>query len=212
VILAMTPLIGSAVRRWTPRADDLLRPALIHFALTVPFALIHIGAVWVLRQLAYALAQTHYDFFENGVALRLLYEWRKDVLVYAVIALVYWLFDRFAAQTGAPENADTRIEVRDGASTLYLAPAEVLMVEAAGNYVEFHTAGRTHLVRGTLAAWEAKLGARGFVRVHRARLINRAHVAATRPTPAGDVDITLDDGRIVGGSRRYREALSAATA
>jgi hypothetical protein len=210
VILAMTPLIGRAVRRWTPRSDDLLRPALIHFALTVPFALAHISAVWVLRNAAYALAHDRYDFFHNGVALRILYEWRKDVLIYALIALIYWLFDRFAERDKAP--SDARIEVRDGASTFYLAPADILLVEAAGNYVELHTAARTHLVRGTLASWEAKLAARGFARVHRARLINRAHVAATKPTPAGDIDITLDDGRTVGGSRRYREALAFATA
>jgi DNA-binding LytR/AlgR family response regulator len=47
------------------------------------------------------------------------------------------------------------------------------------------------------------------VRVHRSRLINRAHIAAIKPTPSGDVDITLSDGRTVTGSRRYRAALEA---
>ncbi|MBC7769500.1 MAG: LytTR family transcriptional regulator, partial [Phycisphaerales bacterium] len=55
-----------------------------------------------------------------------------------------------------------------------------------------------------------RLAARGFVRVHRSRLVNRARIGAIKPTPSGDVEITLDDGRILAGSRRYRAALEAA--
>jgi DNA-binding LytR/AlgR family response regulator len=93
---------------------------------------------------------------------------------------------------------------------VFLPPADILFVEAAGNYIEFHTATRTHLVRGTLSAWEARLAERGFARVHRSRLVNRARIRALKPTPSGDVEITLDDGRTVLGSRRYRAALAEA--
>jgi DNA-binding LytR/AlgR family response regulator len=48
--------------------------------------------------------------------------------------------------------------------------------------------------------------------VHRSRVVNRAKIAALKPTPSGDVEITLDDGRTMLGSRRYRSALEAATA
>ena len=64
-------------------------------------------------------------------------------------------------------------------------------------------------MRCTLATWEAKLAARGFVRAHRSRIVNRAHIGALKPTPAGDVEITLDNGAVVSGSRRYREGLEA---
>ena len=87
-----------------------------------------------------------------------------------------------------------------------------LFVEAAGNYVTFHTAARSYLVRGTLAAWDGRLAARGFVRVHRSHLVNRAHIASFKPTASGDLEITLDSGRTLAGSRRYREALEAARA
>lgn len=87
----------------------------------------------------------------------------------------------------------------------------MLWVEAAGNYIEFHTGQRSHLVRGTLAAWEARLAAKGFVRVHRSRLVNRTRISAIRPTPSGDVEITLDDSRSIAGSRRYRDALEGGT-
>jgi DNA-binding LytR/AlgR family response regulator len=64
------------------------------------------------------------------------------------------------------------------------------------------------LVRGTLASWEARLLARGFVRVHRSRLVNKTQIAALKPTPSGDIEITLANGRTVLGSRRYRAVLA----
>lgn len=210
VILAVTPLIGWAVRRWTPTRDDLLRPGLIHLGLTVPFAATHVAAIYVMRTAIYAAVGVHYGFFDDGVGIVLFYEWRKDVLSYAAIAATYWIFQYIAArrEAVAPASADARIELRDGAAAVFLAPAEISHVEAAGNYVEFHTETKTHLVRGTLAAWEGKLTANGFVRVHRSRLVNRARIVGLKPTPSGDVEITLSDGKVVAGSRRYRAALA----
>ncbi len=210
-IVSLAPLIGMAMLRWPPGAD-LVRFGLIHFALTVPFSLAHVLAIWLSREAAYWAVGAHYGFFHDGVAITLLYEWRKDVLSYAVIALVYWIFQRQAERPPPAQPGEDRIEIRDGASAVFLAPGDLLWVEAAGNYVEFHTGVRSHLVRGTLAAWEARLTAKGFVRVHRSRLVNRARIASIKPTPSGDVEITLSDGRTLVGSRRYRDALESAPA
>jgi hypothetical protein len=208
VIVAMAPFIGQAVRRWTPRRDNLPQTLLIHLALTFPFAALHVLAIWVSREFAYWAVGGRYGFFDDGVAITLLYEWRKDVLVYAAIAAVYWVFAYLADQKEqSATSPDSRIEIRDGATAVFLAPGDILFVEAAGNYVEFHTPTRTHLVRGTLASWEAQLTARGFARVHRSRLVNRSHIAQIKPTPSGDIELTLDDGCVLAGSRRYRAAL-----
>lgn len=209
VIIGLAPLIGRAVRRRPPRGDSLATFGLIHFGLTLPFSLAHILAVFVMRETAYWAVGARYGFFDDGVAITLVYEWRKDVLVYAAIAATYYWFQRQAERQQPEQAGDDRIEIRDGGTAVFLAPRDILWVEAAGNYVEFHTAARAHLVRGTLAAWEAQLTARGFVRVHRSRLVNRAHIGAFKPTPSGDLDITLTDGRTLAGSRRYRAALQA---
>jgi len=212
VIVAMAPLIGMAVRRWTPTQDNWIRPGLIHFGLTLPFAAVHIVCIWLMREAIYWIGRGHYGFFDDGVAMVAFYEWRKDVLTYAVIASTYWIFDYVAERrkAAAKAPADERIEVRDGGAAVFLAPGDITHVEAAGNYVEFHTAAKTHLVRGTLASWEARLLARGFVRVHRSRLVNRTKIAALKPTPSGDLEITLSDGQTVVGSRRYRATLASA--
>lgn len=211
-IVSLAPLIGLAIRRWPPREDTVLRTGLIHFALTIPFSALHVASIFILRESAYWAVGAHYGFFEDdGVLGTFIYEWRKDVLIYAAIASVYWWYQRRAEQPPVAQSGDNRIEIRDGATAIFLAPADILLLEAAGNYVEFHTAGRTHLVRGTLAAWEARLADRGFVRIHRARIVNRARISAIKPTPSGDVEITLDDGRALTGSRRYRAALETPT-
>lgn len=213
VIVSLAPLVGLATRRWPPREDNLLRFGLTHFALTIPFSAAHVIAIFALRESAYWAVGAYYGFFdEDGVLGTFIYEWRKDILTYAAIASLYAWYQHRAERPPAPSPEDERIEIRDGASAVFLTPADVLVLEAAGNYVEFHTAARAYLVRGTLAAWEAQLAERGFVRVHRARIVNRSRIRAVKPTASGDVEITLDDERVVAGSRRYRDALEASAA
>lgn len=214
-IMALLPLVNAAMHRVPPKRDRLARFVLIHAALTVPFSLLHVAGMVTVRHIAYWLWGEPYDFLGDSPALTLIYEWRKDALTYSILASVFWYYQRQQARRAPlpPEQpGDNRIEIRDGGAAVFLAPADILFVEAAGNYVEFHTSARKHLVRGTLAAWEARLTARGFVRVHRSRLVNRARIAAIKPTPSGDVEITLDDGRAFAGSRRYRSALESAAA
>jgi uncharacterized membrane protein YhaH (DUF805 family) len=212
LVVALAPFIGMAVRRWPPRRENWPRSLLTHAALTVPFSVLHVAGMVAIRKVGYALAGSFYDFSHGALGRELFYEWRKDVLIYALLAATYYVFQRHAENQAAKPAGDQRIEVRDGGAAVFLAPADILVVEAAGNYVEFHTPARTHLVRGTLASWESRLTQRGFVRVHRSRLVNRSRIAAIKPTPAGDIDIVLDDGRNVAGSRRYRANLEAASA
>lgn len=207
VLVLLAPLVGRAVRRWPLEGSGLWTSLAIHIGLTLPFALIHIFGLWAIRQGTYALIGGIYDFFSDGFWLTLLYEWRKDVITYAIFVAVfsaaYWLERRRAPEAPPPE----KIEVREGSRTLFLAPADILFLEAAGNYVEIHTATGTHLIRGTLAAWQQKLAALGFVRVHRSRLVNKAHVAAIEANGSGDFELTLTGGQKLAASRRFRAGL-----
>lgn len=210
ILVLLAPLVGMAVRRWPLEGAGIWTSLAVHIALTVPFALAHIAGLWLVRQGVYAVLGGDYDFFGSGFGLTLLYEWRKDVITYAIFLSVFtaaaWLERRRASadKTLPPE----RIEVREGGRTLFLAPGDILFLEAAGNYVELHTPTGKHLIRDTLAAWEQKLGGLGFVRIHRSRLVNKAHVAALEATRSGDFEVTLSGGRKVTGSRRFRANLS----
>lgn len=207
ILVLLAPLVGKAVRRWPLEGSGVWANLAIHIGLTLPFALSHVLGIWLMRQGVYALTGGDYDFFGNGVGLTVLYEWRKDVITYAIFVAVFsaahWLERRRAPEAPPPE----KIEVREGSRTLFLAPADILFLEAAGNYVEIHTATGTHLIRGTLAAWQQKLAALGFVRVHRSRLVNKAHITNIESNGSGDFELTLTGGHKLAASRRFRAAL-----
>lgn len=212
ILVLLAPLVGWAVRRWPLDGPGLWSALAIHAGLTVPFSLTHIAGLYSVRRAVYAALGESYDFFGSGVWLTILYEWRKDVISYtvflAVFAAAMWLEKRRDAASRTASAPAERIEVRDGGKTLFVAPADILYLEAAGNYVEIHTAAAAHLVRGTLAAWENRLAAHGFARIHRSRLVNRVHVAALAPTGSGDFEVTLTSGRTLQGSRRFRARLA----
>lgn len=209
-LIALAPAIGWVIARWPYPPKSWPRFIAAHVAAATLFAAAHVALMVALRKLAYALAGSVYEFSHGQLALNFFYEWRKDLLSYVAVAFCFWWFADQRARRAALPAASDRLEIKDGARAIFLEPAEIFWIEAAGNYVELHAAAATHLARGTLAAFEARLAPRGFVRVHRSRLVNRARIRAAKPTPSGDLELTLDDGRTILASRRYRANLAAA--
>jgi hypothetical protein len=207
MLLLLSPLVWRAMQRWPP-APPWWKAALVHLAATIPFSLLHVGAMGLLRLAAYAAAGQSYAMFDAGVLPTLVYEWRKDLLSYLLIAGLCWVFARARRIDVMP--AAPAIQIRVDGRTLHLLPTDIRLVEAAGNYVEFDAFGRRHLSRMTLASAEALLGP-AFVRVHRSRLVNRSLIRAEHPQPSGDVVLELADGSRVTASRRFRDRLPSAS-
>lgn len=88
-----------------------------------------------------------------------------------------------------------------------LAPAEIDWARAAGNYVELHGHFGSILDRRTLAALADELAPHGFVRIHRSRIVRTAAIRSLESKPSGDFDVTVGNGEVVGGSRRFRSNL-----
>jgi DNA-binding LytR/AlgR family response regulator len=181
----------------------------LHLALTVPVSLGHVGIMTVLRHLVYAAQGLVYQL-RTAVPDDLLYEYRKDVPDYLLIAATLVILERLLRPSPAESftpATPAKIEVRDGSRTTWLAPADVLWAEAAGNYVELHTTTGNLLHRTSLTALERELAPHGFARIHRSRLVRREAVRAVETNASGDFDATLANGARVSGSRRYRSAL-----
>lgn len=222
MVVALAPFIGWMMWKVPPSSDlsarGWLKAAGLHLGAACLFSAAHVAGMVAIRKLGYASAGESYSFaYQGDLVLPAFYEWRKDVLTYAAIAVGYWAWGFWMAQragqavVAAPAPVgDPRIEIRDGARVALVDPADIAWLEAAGNYVEIHVGEATHLARGTLASFEEKLAGRGFVRVHRSRLVNRAKVASWKPTPSGDLEIVLDNGRTLAGSRRFRAGLETA--
>jgi DNA-binding LytR/AlgR family response regulator len=203
VLLVLAPMV-MAFTRWV---EPLQRPwAMVisaHLAATVVFSLIHVTAMGALR--AFIFDQLG-DFYAALHPLEnFLYEFRKDALVYAGMVGLYVQWRRMASTAEAAPAPDT-LEVRDGARRRFVAVADILWIEAAGNYVELHTATQAILHRAPLSELERQLGP-AFVRVHRSRLVQRVAVSLAESRSTGDYVVRLTDGREVAGSRRYRRPL-----
>ncbi|MEA2914348.1 MAG: hypothetical protein QOJ15_6429 [Bradyrhizobium sp.] len=215
-IILVAPVLFVAVRRMRHVSGWPLRIGLAVAAIIV-FSGLHIAGMVGLRKLAMFLVGGTYDF--RFSAATLMYEFRKDVITCLLIGGALWLIDsrREAQQarsvvTTAPADppAPHLVWLRDGSTRIRIEPGDILWISSAGNYVEYILAGgRNHLVRGTLAAEEARLTKFSIVRVHRTRLVNLSRVTGLKPGPNGDFELTLDSGQVIAGSRRYRRAVSS---
>lgn len=206
-LVALTPALMAVVRRVRPFAASWPKALVIHGLAAVAFSVVHVAAMGLLRWAAYRLIGGHYPAL--GPLQDFPYELRKDLFTYVALAGVYtgWLriMGPAVAQAAPPERA--AIEVRDGARRHFVPLSEVAWIEAAGNYVELHR-GRTPILhRAPLSQMERELGARGFVRIHRSRLVRRDAVVEVESKPSGDYVVRLADGRELAGSRRYRRPL-----
>lgn len=96
-----------------------------------------------------------------------------------------------------------RIVVRDGERVFFVATNDVLHFSAEGNYVRIHTAGASHLIRGTLADLESRLDPTAFARIHRSGIVRIDAIRELRPQFHGDYAVVLMNGETLRLSRRY---------
>ena len=116
------------------------------------------------------------------------------------------LVDRFAHGRLAADTPE-RILVRTNGRVHVLDPREIDWVEAAGDYVTMHAAGKSHLVRDSLRNIETRLATHGFIRIHRSTLVKLGCIRELVATDSGDHDVVLHDGTVLRLSRSYKDAL-----
>ncbi len=96
-------------------------------------------------------------------------------------------------QQAKPEYL-SRVVVRDRNKVRFVKTAEIDWIEASGNYVVLHAGKENHVVRETLAAFEAQLSPREFVRVSRSAIVNLDRVEHFEPTFNNEHVIVLSNG------------------
>ncbi|MGB3627438.1 MAG: LytTR family DNA-binding domain-containing protein [Henriciella sp.] len=213
VVFVMTPFITFLLSRFPLSAWRRTLP--VHLAGILVWSLIHILAMVTLRKLlSPVFIGVPYDF---GLAdpSTWLYEFRKDILTYALIAAIFSI-NRLAEQRGLEAAAARReaserhrLTLKSGGRTYFVDADEVVRARAASNYVEVVTPGRTYLARTTLSELEKLLEAADgrHIRVHRSHIVHRDHIRTISPTGDGNVTIELDTGETVPGSRGFRDRL-----
>ncbi|WP_434426415.1 LytR/AlgR family response regulator transcription factor [Nannocystis pusilla] len=105
-----------------------------------------------------------------------------------------------------------RLPVRDGAKIRLMRVDEIEYLEADANYVKIHAAGRTFVVRDTLAGLEARLDARRFLRIDRSLLVRIDAIEEIEPGLQGDLLLVLRGGARLISGRSYRQKIREALA
>ncbi|HEY0966575.1 MAG TPA: LytTR family DNA-binding domain-containing protein [Opitutaceae bacterium] len=113
-----------------------------------------------------------------------------------------------AAPTGTDAGGLTdRILIKSSGEIYFLKMEEIDWIEAEGDYMKFHAAGRAHLLRETMARLEARLDPRRFIRIHRSTIVNVDRVRKMSPAFAGEYAVILHDGTKLRLSRGYQDRL-----
>lgn len=110
---------------------------------------------------------------------------------------------------GSSQRENEPIIVRSGSRVLFLRPDEIVWVQAAANYLRFHTATEMHVVRGTISALEAYLERRRFLRIHRSLIVNTDWLKELVPCGRGEYVLRLTNGRELPIGRCYQERIEA---
>jgi len=98
-----------------------------------------------------------------------------------------------------------RLLVKTSGRVLFLPFNEIEWIAAEGNYARIYTKESSYLTRETLSHLETKLLPNGFVRIHRASLVNRDFVRELQPLAGGEQRLQLASGTKLIVSRRFRE-------
>ena len=106
------------------------------------------------------------------------------------------------------EPASDRILIKSSGEIFFLKAEEIDWIEAEGDYMKFHVAGRAHLMRETMARLEARLDPKRFIRIHRSTIVNFDRLRKLSPSFAGEYAVILHDGTKLKLSRGYHERIA----
>jgi len=98
-----------------------------------------------------------------------------------------------------------RVAVREGTRVRFVKAADIDWIEASGNYVTLHVGREAHLVREILAAFEAQLSPREFLRISRSAIVNLDRVRHIEPAFNNEHVVVLADGTRLEVTRSVRE-------
>lgn len=110
---------------------------------------------------------------------------------------------RFAATNTHP-RVPKSFAVKSNGSMTFVRVDRIDWIEAADYYSRLHVAGRTHLLRRSMADLERDLEGYDFCRIHRSTIVNLARVREMTPDENGDYEVRLEDESRHRLSRNFR--------
>jgi DNA-binding LytR/AlgR family response regulator len=100
-----------------------------------------------------------------------------------------------------------RIAFKAKGRILFLDLAEIVAVQAEGNYVSLQHRPNPYLLRESLSSIAEKLKPYGFIRIHRSVVVNISAVEEIQPLPTGGYRLRVKGGKEYLVTRTYKDNL-----
>ena len=101
------------------------------------------------------------------------------------------------------------LAIKSNGAVTFIRVDRIDWIEAADYYSRLRVAGRTHLLRRSMANLERDLEGYDFCRIHRSTIVNLARVCEMTPDENGDYEVRLEDGSTHRLSRNFRRDFQA---
>ena len=108
---------------------------------------------------------------------------------------------------GIAKRQAPRIAFKAKGSILLLDLADILAVQAEGNYVSLQHRSNSYLVHESLSSMAEKLKPYGFIRIHRSAVVNISAVEEIQPLPTGEYRLRVKGGKEYLVTRTYKHNL-----
>ena len=102
-----------------------------------------------------------------------------------------------------------RIAFKTKGRILFLDLAEIVAVQAEGNYVSLRHRPNPYLLRESLSSMAEKLKPYGFIRIHRSVVVNISAVEEIQPLSTGEYRLRVKGGKEYLVTRTYKDNLRA---
>ncbi len=108
---------------------------------------------------------------------------------------------------GIAKRQAPRIAFKAKGRILFLDLAEIVAVQAEGNYVSLRHRPNPYLLRESLSSMAEKLKPYGFIRIHRSVVVNISAVEEIQPLPTGEYRLRVKGGKEYLVTRTYKDNL-----
>jgi DNA-binding LytR/AlgR family response regulator len=102
---------------------------------------------------------------------------------------------------------EPRIAFKEKGRILFLHLAEIVAVQAEGNYVSLRHQPNPYLLRESLSSMAEKLKPYGFIRIHRSVVVNISAVEEMQPLSTGEYRLRVKGGGQYLVTRTYKNNL-----
>lgn len=101
-----------------------------------------------------------------------------------------------------------KLVIQDGHHPAQLVPyADILWIDAAGDYMCVHTSADTFVMRARLKSLIKETLPTDFIRIHKSTIVNLAHVTRLEPLPNSEYNAILINNKSLKVSRTYSRPL-----